>query len=404
MKWSKLLANLVGNATSAILDLDPASIYADKRLYAIERRQLREALAVMRALGLRPVGAARRRRLACSLRGIVAADGDRPAARGPRRSSGARGGKSPSLRLHVRERRTADGGRAGSTARSPRRGPGPACPTPVNERARGIVEEVAADPERARSGSRADPARLVEAVAARATEPEGEAIGLYSAAVETFELVRAILIVVAAYFIGGIPWGIIVARLTGGPDPRTIGSGRTGGANVDARPRAAAGAPGGDPRPAQGHRPRCCSPASSAPARAWRSLAGHGGGHRPQPLAVPRASGAGAASRRRSAPCSRSRPSIARAHHPAVLVVIARHALLVGGLARRRRRRGRAAGGRDGGVPLGPLVLRVRGRRRGARVAVPHGQHPAPARGPGTPDRHARATRAPSRGRLPTGP
>jgi glycerol-3-phosphate acyltransferase PlsY len=50
--------------------------------------------------------------------------------------------------------------------------------------------------------------------------------------VETFELVRAILIVVAAYVIGGIPWSIIVARLTGRTDPRTIGSGRTGGANA----------------------------------------------------------------------------------------------------------------------------------------------------------------------------
>ena len=50
--------------------------------------------------------------------------------------------------------------------------------------------------------------------------------------VETFELVRAILIVVAAYLIGGIPWSIIVARLTGRTDPRTIGSGRTGGANA----------------------------------------------------------------------------------------------------------------------------------------------------------------------------
>jgi glycerol-3-phosphate acyltransferase PlsY len=45
-------------------------------------------------------------------------------------------------------------------------------------------------------------------------------------------LVRAVAIVVAGYLIGGIPWGVIVARLTGGPDPRTIGSGRTGGANV----------------------------------------------------------------------------------------------------------------------------------------------------------------------------
>ena len=38
--------------------------------------------------------------------------------------------------------------------------------------------------------------------------------------------------IVAGYFIGGIPFGLVVARLIGGPDPRTIGSGRTGGANV----------------------------------------------------------------------------------------------------------------------------------------------------------------------------
>ncbi|MBP1705010.1 MAG: putative glycerol-3-phosphate acyltransferase [Chloroflexi bacterium] len=38
--------------------------------------------------------------------------------------------------------------------------------------------------------------------------------------------------VVAAFFIGGIPFGVVVARLAGGPDPRTLGSGRTGGANV----------------------------------------------------------------------------------------------------------------------------------------------------------------------------
>jgi glycerol-3-phosphate acyltransferase PlsY len=49
---------------------------------------------------------------------------------------------------------------------------------------------------------------------------------------EPFEILRAILVVVAAYFIGGIPWGVIVAKVTGGPDPRTMGSGRTGGANV----------------------------------------------------------------------------------------------------------------------------------------------------------------------------
>jgi glycerol-3-phosphate acyltransferase PlsY len=45
-------------------------------------------------------------------------------------------------------------------------------------------------------------------------------------------LARAAAIVGAAYLIGGIPWGVIVARFSGGPDPRTVGSGRTGGANV----------------------------------------------------------------------------------------------------------------------------------------------------------------------------
>ncbi len=49
-------------------------------------------------------------------------------------------------------------------------------------------------------------------------------------------------VIVVAYLIGGIPWGVVIARLAGGPDPRTIGSGRTGGANVlrALGPRAAA--------------------------------------------------------------------------------------------------------------------------------------------------------------------
>jgi glycerol-3-phosphate acyltransferase PlsY len=49
---------------------------------------------------------------------------------------------------------------------------------------------------------------------------------------EVVTVLQAIILTVAAFFIGGIPWGVIVARLSGGPDPRTIGSGRTGGANV----------------------------------------------------------------------------------------------------------------------------------------------------------------------------
>lgn len=55
MKWSKLLTNLTGNATSAILDMSVAELFADRRTYEIEVAVLRECLAVMRALGHRPV-------------------------------------------------------------------------------------------------------------------------------------------------------------------------------------------------------------------------------------------------------------------------------------------------------------------------------------------------------------
>lgn len=55
MKWTKLITNLMANATCAILDLPPGEIYADRDLYRLEVKQLREALAVMRAQGLEPV-------------------------------------------------------------------------------------------------------------------------------------------------------------------------------------------------------------------------------------------------------------------------------------------------------------------------------------------------------------
>ena len=59
---------------------------------------------------------------------------------------------------------------------------------------------------------------------------------------DTGQIALDVIVIVAAYLIGGIPWGVVIARLTGGPDPRTIGSGRTGGANVMRAlgPRAAA--------------------------------------------------------------------------------------------------------------------------------------------------------------------
>ena len=49
MKWSKMLTNLIANPTSAILNMSAAQIFADRRLYALEIRMLRECLAVMHA-------------------------------------------------------------------------------------------------------------------------------------------------------------------------------------------------------------------------------------------------------------------------------------------------------------------------------------------------------------------
>jgi len=151
MKWSKLLTNLVANATGAILDMDADCIYADPRLFDVERRQALETLAVMDALGLRPVplpGAAvpwlafAYRRPAALARPILA-----------RIVGGARAGKSPSLRIHVTtappeepaaeptEVRWMNGAVAAA-------GTSVGVPTPVNARLTTLVEEVAADPGR----------------------------------------------------------------------------------------------------------------------------------------------------------------------------------------------------------------------------------------------------------------
>jgi 2-dehydropantoate 2-reductase len=55
MKWSKLLTNLLANASSAILGMPPAEIFAHPRLFRMEVEMLRECLRVMHAQGLRPV-------------------------------------------------------------------------------------------------------------------------------------------------------------------------------------------------------------------------------------------------------------------------------------------------------------------------------------------------------------
>jgi 2-dehydropantoate 2-reductase len=165
MRWSKLLVNLMGNASGAIADLDPVAVYRDPNLFGLERRQLGEALGVMSRLNLRPIklfGAdARLLPLAGRLPGALV----QPIL--SRVVAGGRGGKRPSLHLHL-------AGAAGSptevewlngaVARAATRVGGRA---PVNARLADLVEECNRDPAR-REWFRGRADRLVEAVATEA--------------------------------------------------------------------------------------------------------------------------------------------------------------------------------------------------------------------------------------------
>jgi 2-dehydropantoate 2-reductase len=55
MKWSKMLTNLLSNASSAILNWSPAQVLSNPVSYRIELTQIREALRVMKYYGIRVV-------------------------------------------------------------------------------------------------------------------------------------------------------------------------------------------------------------------------------------------------------------------------------------------------------------------------------------------------------------
>jgi 2-dehydropantoate 2-reductase len=194
MKWSKLLANLMANATGAILDMDADAIYRDRRLYEVERRQLRETLAVMKRLGLRPVALPRGPvpLLAFGLRlpsWLV-----RPIL--TRVVGGARFGKSPSLRIAVRSaaadapcaEQTEVAWMNGAVARA---GAEVGAPAPINARLAALVDEVAANPER-RAWFWGHPERLLAELASSgkagtaggAVGPAGGAVGPAGGAAE----------------------------------------------------------------------------------------------------------------------------------------------------------------------------------------------------------------------------
>ena len=99
MKWSKVLMNLPAAATSAILDLTPAEVYADPRLFQLDMRLSREAQAVMAAEGAHPVDLpgtpVRLLSLAPTLPAFIA----RPLL--AKAVGGGRGGKMPSYHIDL---------------------------------------------------------------------------------------------------------------------------------------------------------------------------------------------------------------------------------------------------------------------------------------------------------------
>jgi len=100
MKWSKMLTNLLANASAAILDMDPAEIFAHPGLFRLEIAQLREAMKVMRAQGIKVVDLPGTpvRALAFAVRYLPLAI-SRPLL--AKAVGGGRGGKMPSFHIDL---------------------------------------------------------------------------------------------------------------------------------------------------------------------------------------------------------------------------------------------------------------------------------------------------------------
>ena len=164
MKWTKLLMNMMGNATCAVLDEGPQTAFADSRIVDLEIEAWREALAVMEAAGIKPLN------LDKYPFGVLAPlirHTPKPLIRPLLRSQigGARGGKLPSLHIDLHSGKWPSGkGRSevgwlnGAVVR---KGSEVGVKTPVNAVLTRVLETLVADPAQI-SEWRGNHARLVE--------------------------------------------------------------------------------------------------------------------------------------------------------------------------------------------------------------------------------------------------
>ncbi len=161
LRWSKLLLNMLGAASSAILDIDMGRIMSDQRLFRIEQLAFREATRVMRAAGIGTVGlpgyAVPQARLAMRLPRALA-----QATLG-RRIAQARGGRSPGMRADMIRGKTEVEAFNGAVVRT---GKQHNVPTPVNAALTDLVLDLAAQPDR-REQFRGHPAALVAYMSSR---------------------------------------------------------------------------------------------------------------------------------------------------------------------------------------------------------------------------------------------
>jgi len=143
LRWSKLLLNMLGAATSAILDVDMASVVAYPPLFHLEQLAFREAGRVMDAEGIRtvalpgyPVPLARQvMRLPRALAHRLLAPS----------LARARGGRSPTMRADMARGRSEIGDLNGAVVKAASR---LGLPAPVNRALTELTQDLVQHPER----------------------------------------------------------------------------------------------------------------------------------------------------------------------------------------------------------------------------------------------------------------